>query len=49
MVYFNITYIHQVDVAEPLPNKISRNDITLCAKTLQSDKKLFTFLIEESI
>ena len=43
------TNIRQVDVVESLRNKSSNTDIISCAKTLQSNKKLFKFPLEESI
>ena len=45
---FFSTALRQVDVVESLRNKTSTSDIISCAKTLESDIKLFKFQLDES-
>ena len=45
---FFSTALRQVDVVESLRNKTSSSDIISCAKTLESDIKLFKFQLDES-
>ena len=46
---FFSTNIRQVNVVESLRNKSSNTDIISCAKTLQSNIKVFKFPLEESV
>ena len=45
---FFSTALRQVDVVESLCNKTSTSNIKSCAKTLESDIKLFKFQLDES-